>query len=140
MPRLKRHTVARREFWEPAWTAYLTDGDGPFRFFGSPRMSVLEEAWRCRESELLGPFIADFPGHRPWGWWQFDRPGDRELIAADMVRVDGGEPHYFGGQWGLPRFHRVPNVEPVFESETDFLKRHGLLSDTEREALNDERH
>jgi len=75
--------------------------------------------WRktqCREfgyPEPGGPFT------RPWGWWMFDAPEVRQVIGNDGTC----------NVWPPPR--ATPQLGAVYESQYDFLARHGLLTEAE---------
>ena len=90
-----------------------------------PSHEELRSAWEDRRGELLPEFIAENPGQRPWGWWQFDSP--------EPIR-----PRY---NWPLHVEHRINGVrkrdrwKPCPGSQLAFLERHGLLGADEIKAL-----
>jgi hypothetical protein len=99
------------------------------------------KAWTAHRAELMqyigrtsGPgFYAQngIPwGHRPAGWWQFEAPGTRRRIRGDMSITSIGEER---SPSGTLRFWSEQVDDSEFETQHQFLKRHGLLSDTEQE-------
>lgn len=98
------------------------------------------------------------PGSRPWGWWRFDPDAPkgrrRMLSVVEMVPRAGTVYHDFPERAptvadeerafdgtapgedlaGLPRWG-VNGFPYVFESETDFLRRHHKLTPAEKSAL-----
>mgnify|MGYP001193248409 FL=1 len=77
-------------------------------------------------------------GTRPWAWWRFDAPERRRLLAVQSRTVeraptaeDDVEAWRDGvGGFGLPRYGGPYR----FETEADFLNRHGLLMPGEEVA------
>ena len=63
---------------------------------------------------------------RPSAWWDFEAPEPRRLLAGDPGNVVPG----CGLLQGTPRRFRDGQAM-VFESERDYLERHGLLNDRE---------
>ena len=158
MPRVKRRGKHRRAGWTEAhrehlltgydWSAILGGGFGP-----DPDVAVLGEAWRELRDALLPAWIAEHPGRRPWAWWQFDapeprrrigtmrlRPGstwstthrvavDYEFVAAETAHtVEVDRRCWFGRPAVLVT---LDDFGAVFESEVEYLRRHGLLTSGE---------
>ncbi len=92
---------------------------------------LLREAWEAFGRKLLAEFITEKPGRRPWAWWHFDAARPRRKL--DDGPPDEGEGSlYFGvpvaaGSMGIPRGE--------YETEAEYLNRHGLLTAAERRAL-----
>lgn len=93
------------------------------------------------------------PGTRPWAWWEFDAPNDgrRLLVVADMVPREGTPFHDSverrataedlarisrdgKGGFGLPA-GESGEWPHTFETEAEYLNRHGLLTAEERRAI-----
>jgi hypothetical protein len=91
----------------------------------------LAEAWGHLRDELMSEHVAAHPGTRPYGWWAFDAPEPRRQLTA------GPEPLPERGMYfGKPRCYRGVPPEGMYESETTYLARLGLLTEQERETLN----
>jgi hypothetical protein len=141
---------------------HLLTGCEFFDGFGRPRSgraddAAWREAWDDLRDKLLTKFIDDYPGHRPWAWWRFDCP------APGRRRRIGGKPHPFDNEHRKAHIERLARQRPTaddlsgqlyelwfgkpasliglddiqadYESERQFLERHGLLTDAERAAL-----
>lgn len=106
--------------------------------------------WAEHRDVILADWIAERPGTRPWAWWAFAAPRSRELqaryagcyFAPNLIdgrrKLSGSGvpvwdhpgfsavvPHW---QLGMPAMAGVDvSAPPVFESERDYLARHGLL-------------
>jgi hypothetical protein len=81
-----------------------------FRFFGTPQGTDVRDAWERRRTDLLPRFVAQYPGHRPHGWWLVDSPEQRRSFADTNYAIQ-------------------------YEPETEFLRRLMLLTTAEIEAL-----
>ena len=101
-------------------------------------MVDLRSAWRKERAGILELFEQDKPGHRPWAWWFFDAPSPRLKIGGQGVPVwekyPAVKPCYF---MGIPEyFEDNDESDPLlYESESAYLKRHGLLSSEEEKML-----
>ena len=103
-------------------------------FDDSYRLELLRQAWPERRADLLPKWIAACPFSRPPAWWLIDAPEPRRHLGG------GGSVHYRPGAGilsapppGCPRLHlKFREPEPIYESERDFLKRHRLLTDSEK--------
>lgn len=142
MPRLKRRgpgklppavTPAARAFFREEVTAgneHNWDAiellDLKYRF----REEWATRQWEAARHTVLEEWITTRPGTRPVAWWQHDAP-------PEPRRQVTGEPHRFPKNW-MPYYdHGVPgDADPAdYEAEADYLARHGLLTDAEREVL-----
>jgi hypothetical protein len=80
---------------------------------------------------LLGRDEGPQPGSRPWGWWAFDAPERRRVVAGKEHPIEGKPEYYFG----------MPNPSRglvEYESQDDYLRRLGLLTPEEEAALLEE--
>ncbi len=70
---------------------------------------------------------------RPAAWWDYDTPEPRRLLKGDPA--DALPEH--GYLKGVPVNHRSfeARQEKKYESEVEYLQRHGFLTDTEKEVL-----
>ena len=115
---------------------YLIDGDQnaflrePAAFF--LRLGDHRAAWERIRSELTAEYRRKHPGRRPWAWWAFDAPGPRRQIGGTGKTILAKGPHFPPVHFGIPR---IVKGQAEFETETEFLKRHGLLTKTEQKAL-----
>lgn len=87
-----------------------------------PTMAELQRAWNQARDKLLPEFIDKFPGTRPWAWWKFDQPGPTWSEMQWPLHVDSNV---------VSRDRNAPDQA----RQTAFLDKHGLLTPTEREAL-----
>lgn len=101
----------------------------------------LEQAkplWKRGRHWLLPGYIAANPGRRPCIWWLVESPEPLRR-HGDEFEVLKLESHFFNGPDKLPQFGRITNIDGRcyrnWESQADFLDRHGLLSDSEKHAL-----
>lgn len=154
MPRIRRRRRRRR-------TDGLTKAERSQLLYGSwwfQKEPIPHEErralWEERRDELMGEWIQEEPGTRPWAWWEFDAPERRR-------RIDG-KPHPFDNPtreaeireraaenpepvhdatclwYGCPRFMIVlpgrdmDDFEAVYESQREYLDRLGLLTADER--------
>jgi hypothetical protein len=132
----------------------LRDEPAENRFFRLSPSEACEE-WAAHGADILVEWIAAQPGTRPDAWWRFDSPrcpilAERNShcwFAADMIegrrKLSGSgvrewEHPGFSAMvptWhlGIPRMAGVdPDDPPVFETQADYLRRHGLLLSGER--------
>lgn len=108
----------------------------------------LREAWE--QSDIMGTWQK--PGCRPWAWWLFSAP---RLPVGTFPRChcDGQHPEprlHLGGpgrpvhevlclgpsqNFGIWNWIGDPADPPTFESQYQYLKRHGLLLPDEEDPL-----
>ena len=105
--------------------------------------------WPRVSGELVESFIEAHPGKRPWAWWAYDAPAleideGAELEPFEVMRRQvGGSGALIGGpelHFGIPGWidyfnPPLPPDPPRYESQASYLKRHGLLSATEKRRL-----
>ena len=90
----------------------------------------LRAAWRDHRATIRDKFIADRPGHRPFGEWLCEiapKFGPRPLID----KLTEGQKS-LAEKFGIVHMNCWP---PIQESEPEFLARHNLLELWEIEAL-----
>jgi len=109
---------------------------------------VLREAWQS--SGIMSSW--NLPGLRPHGWWLFDAPRlpvgtfpgccyDGELPEPRRHLGGPGQPLHEvlnyapDSHFGIWAWYGDPAKPPTFETQFDYLKRHGLLLPGEKEGL-----
>jgi hypothetical protein len=137
---------------EPSMHAYLMTGsdaaafaaaDEAREFRGLYQFLCLRlrhrDLWEANRDELLTEWIEAYPGLRPWGWWRYDAPEGRRMLAGTGRPIlDYGRNHV--PSWrefaGLPVLLELDATDPpVFESEPATLRRLDVLTREERRAL-----
>jgi hypothetical protein len=110
------------------------------RWYYLDRREAPEEVWAEHRDVVLTHYIKRHPGHRPFGFWEFEVSEPRRRLGGtgDPINYNAlhhGVPMY----WCVDRFdHGVPLSDddpPMFESEPRYLKRLGLLLPEERRRL-----
>lgn len=91
--------------------------------------------WEENKAVILQDWIAEHPGSRPAAWWCYDAPrAERfkgtpwEISQPEPRRRLNGESIYSGNE--IPHLIKaIPDGEDpaLFESERQYLERHGLL-------------
>ena len=165
MPRKPRVSKKIRAPLTPVEIAYLTDDDSGIeasidQFIlscyrrgstGLDTMPEPEEVWKKNRTKYLRAFIRANPGKRPTPWWQWDAQKER-VVGWDYTHFDTPQRLRLGGT-GTPT-HEIlaawsgfskgistswenidPADPPIFESETAYLSRHGLLTTAEKKWL-----
>jgi hypothetical protein len=139
MPRKLRHPKIRFDILSDDQKVKLLHG---FDFAGEafPSDEIAGACWRQFRDQLMEEWLAETKnaGRRPWGWWRFESVGERRRLGGvgtparersdcpDWARkVSYGMPGVFAEDYSM-------TDPPRFESETAYLRRHGLLSDEER--------
>jgi hypothetical protein len=96
-------------------------------------VELMRLAWEIHGEDVLADFIAEHPGRRPFAWWLFDHGKERPIVAdwptwTPEVLASHRSDTYgflhteiFGGR----------SMEPLQEPETDYLRRLGLLTESE---------
>ncbi len=123
----------------PEWhSQWLLDGDHKTAWANGGVDAFLttldchRAAWERIGSEATAEYRKKNPGSRPWGWWVFDAPESRRQIGGTGKSILIEDTHFPAVDFGIPRMQRGP-LE--FETEAEFLKRHGLLTKTEQKSL-----
>lgn len=94
-------------------------------------MSLIGVNIKARYPDFFYKGIAVPWGTRPWGWWEYESPQPRRLVAGDpAVIIDNGQFIF-----GRPRFYRTKDHGCQFESQPDYLERLGLLLPGEKEKI-----
>src|SRR5262245_14128434 len=100
------------------------------------------QEWKRQNTDApLGYPEPGGPGSRPWGWWRFEAPPEpRRRIGGHGVSLRE-QPDCLEWErelsFGMPRYWAsyAQGDPPQFESEVDYLKRHGLLTEEEERVL-----
>ena len=129
MPTNRQKRVPRRRARidsERTVTRLLTGHDWPFLDGFAPALTdeELRAAWKALGKELLKEFIEKNPGRRPWAWWQFEAKEPRRVVGVDVI--------------DLPACGSQPARRcqyDIIETEAAYLRRLGLLSPAEEQAL-----
>ena len=108
---------ARRQVWEKHKTFIMSLQGQPCK----------GESFRFQRGNTYFEY-----GTRPEAWWSYDAPGPRLLLKGDPGNAVEG----CGLSMGTPRRFRDGQAM-VFESERDYLERHGLLNDRETAMVQD---
>jgi hypothetical protein len=95
--------------------------------------------WQSWKGELMRWWLSDPSryGSRPAAWWRFETSEGRALLGGHGILVE----QRFRNlrvplDRGLPMYHEVAvDDPPAYESEAEFLRRLGLLTDDERARL-----
>ncbi len=92
--------------------------------------------WEAHCMQLLADWVLENPGTRPWAWWRWDAPAEfrRRIggIGTALTKCLDGESAPF---FGMPRCYAGDYEDkdpPKFESEREYLARHGLLTRVEK--------
>lgn len=87
----------------------------------------IRQAWEEHRESILAEHIKEKPGTRPWAWWRFDSPEPRRQINPGPET--SGPANYFG----KPRRYSDMPPKDMYETETDYLRRLGLLTKAEQQ-------
>lgn len=158
MPRPPRRSKSRRAGYDSQHVSHLligvavTPGSG-FRLRGHETdWPAFRAAWDDLRDSLLPEFIAENPGRRPYAWWICDAPErrqrtdgiqhpfDNRLRKQRVEEMAAKHPEFreeaYKLHYGKPNALIVrDDFEAVYESEEDYLRRLGLLTPSEVEAL-----
>jgi hypothetical protein len=155
MPRKRRLAKGRRGELSPSLHEFFATGD---RFapraaaagLGSkwgvvlllPGLPHQEQAWREHRDVMLGDWIAERPGTRPWAFWRFDAPEPRRILeqeprthATIIFRAQGiaESPEVWATR--ILMGDAQPDVRLVVEAQAEYLRRNALLAPGELRAL-----
>lgn len=80
------------------------------------------EAWKQYRVSILTEWIAEFPGTRPYYWWELERPAGqlRRQLAGPPPLIDSPIHCGYPTHW--------PCKGLIFEPEVQFLRRNDLLT------------
>ena len=109
----------------------------------------LRADWTAWRDSILADWNRQHPGTRPWAWWRFDAPRWQRADLPDRCRALGdvllgrlAEPRRrlggIGTNYRDGDFEGVapdPHDPPVYESQAEYLRRHGLLAPAELKRL-----
>lgn len=123
---------------------YIESGEKPKR--GEEGLaacySFAHRDWVKVRDEIMAAWLEDFPGSRPWAWWNWDAPKKLTGAGPDAalkkrLKVSGsGTPAGSHLGFGMTDFYDVdPSSLPMVESEAAYLLRHELLESGEKERL-----
>jgi len=135
----RRKTLARRTLHtedESLVRHALRTGRDWFRLLSDPGSA--EYYWREFGPGIMEQWARENPGTRPWAWWEFDAPDRRRCIEGRDVLADPGRPaHLRKTSFGVPVCWTPEEMRDpsTYESETDFLERHGLLTPEEKALI-----
>jgi hypothetical protein len=139
---MKTRLVKRRRATEitPDVRLLLESGH---QFFGVYAAGDIHVLWDKFRDDVLPDYIEWHPGHRPWGWWEFDAPEPRRCVSgpgAFAFRNDDAPDWTKHLHFGMPAVHGGDDWDNPshYESQAAYLDRLGLLTDDEREALGGE--
>jgi hypothetical protein len=159
MPTIRRKLISQRLYagLSPQLRLYLELGDytgGPehpadvdvFRLAGGPisgDFAALAKVWAQHADEIMGAWLVEAPGYRPFAWWAVVAPEPRRVVrGAALLKPPGPiDARWWRSRSGVPRFIAVrPRgaALPLLEAEPAYLDRLGLLSVDERRALDDD--
>lgn len=139
MPVIRRIAKRQREVLTSRQRGHLLSGwtigspDDGSRHFRT--REEFQAAWEQHGEELLRGYIAQNPGHRPFGWWLVTHGQERPLNAdGQLMESRCGAVQI---RWG-DRFREVfgfLHSDEFQEDETAYLRRNGLLAPAELKAL-----
>lgn len=118
---------------------------------GEP-LKLARQCWKELKDKIMAEHIAEKPGTRPEAWWLWDMPERRLRIDGLPHPFDNPErkahieAHSGGSQSWIDAAYEMTEGIPSlicckdddlaeYETKEEFLDRLGLLTDTERKAL-----
>ena len=130
----KRKTVISDNVRNFLLTGERAKGDVKvFKLAQSPKQ--IRAVWAAVRNDILPEFIRDNLCIRPYAFWIAEAPERRRKVAGSG---DGWTPGTAMDSDGTPKYWQIDwdkNDGPCFESQALFLKRHGLLTTTEKQYL-----
>lgn len=152
----KRRERFRRPEIDPVHWAMLTDSpipedSCPFAYF-TFRPDVARTLWDIYRERILSDWLECSPGTRPQHWWKFEAPRAEDTTGYEHCAGLMIQPRKLLKGRGIPAWERLcllpafhlgiphfwtggdPN-KLVFESQHDYLLRHGLLEAGEGESI-----
>lgn len=102
----------------------------------------VKAAWFEYRDEILKRYTSEYPGFRPPLWWRFEAPGFRQRLGGKGQQTkqtyDLGIPDgWFIFKDGKTQLNFDKENPPLYESEAEYLRRHGLLTPIEEKYLAD---
>ena len=134
MPR-RRYQVEKIEL-DKELEVRLHCGSWLFPVENEPSEAELQRLWNLHRKRVLAAYILEHPGRRPWAWWMWDAPQDQRRRIGGLgtglsERPDGEHPLSFGRPNAYDDDYSNEDP-PRYESERDYLARHGLLTKAEQ--------
>ena len=131
--RLKR--AARLRTVSSGMLSHLETGHDFSGGFGRENVDrdAMRKVWNeCRDDLIQATIQKEGPGHRPWAWWEFAAPEPRQIVkmVVQELRVPCAS---LAGRYGIP-FDGLDGLA-IYESQAEYLKRLGLLTESERSLL-----
>ena len=120
--------------------AYLLNGGRSFDYqFINGEARVLRD-WDMMKEKIMEIWLEHLPGTRPWGWWRFESPERRECLNHNISDMPKWARYLFGCPtlWTRQQQRACGEDVPEYESEYNFLLRHNLLTDEERQLNPDD--
>lgn len=154
MPRRPKRIFERKGIPENIWKFLNDDLPNPFDDFDIFVLSdeAVQKLWNESEEEILSNWISGNPGTRPSLWWKYDFPEPRQRIGGigtpshEVLAVEACYEFGLPTSW-ISEFEERHHFEtckgkaidfndpPLFESQTAYLQRHGLLISSEEKYL-----
>jgi hypothetical protein len=136
VPRRKKERRADYEELTRGQRKQLEDGSCMACLIGFRDVDEMRAAWEVHGADLVAEFIANRPGHRPFGWWVFVHKLERPIVnhhVRDAAIEQSSRRACFGflhSDIGVPKGDMLL---PWQEPEPDYLSRKGLLEPGEFE-------
>jgi hypothetical protein len=87
MPRPARRAKRRRDQHDENIIDHLRTGSCFGCFIEPPHTDAdVRDAWEELKGIVLPEFVSEFPGRRPWAWWEFESP---QFEQGRRRRIDG---------------------------------------------------
>lgn len=125
------------DYWGTAFGDNIDVGTNPRKELD---LEAAREGWEELGEDVLANWIAEKPGTRPWGWWLFDAPQRLRVVSG----VEHPQSGFASWQPDRPRHFWFGRPSPKhakctakYETETEYLTRLNLLTQSERLALGD---
>jgi len=137
----------------PEFDAYYIGSDWLYHMALDPDPVKIE--WVRSRKKILESWLSNHPGTRPYAWWCFEAPGNRLRVGGTGTAKHDVLQYAATCVFGIPRYWILPqdtgiltrpgfkgkpldaNDPPLYESQTTYLERHGLLTEFEKTALPD---
>ena len=148
----RRRARQRRADLDPTLWAILTDAplppdSNPFLVIEASSYNYMLPLWEESRDFIMDGWVKEHPGTRPAMWWRYDAPRASPdvqgrwsctIVAERMIDLrrkenGNGQPihdvlaYVPSHDYGIPAWLGDPYEPPVFETQHNYLKRHGLL-------------